>query len=233
MTEPAHKTPEYSVEEQKFWDQKGTVDYVSLSDFDTQWLRRAVAYQDKDVILDLGGGSGMMSRIIDREKATVVCADISHNMLKHSPALNVQSDAKLLPFADNSFDVIVAAAFLHHMPDTEKPVFQECYRVLKPGGLFYGYDPNAHSLQNRLFMQKNSLRLTTFSPDELPIYPEFLNELAVKEGFSIPSINYFSFRYEKKTIFEYIQRYILSPLAVGPLKKYLHRWFFWTLKKGK
>ena len=226
-----NRTPNFSKEEQIFWDNKGTVDYVSLSDHDVSWLKSAIVYKPGDIILDLGGGSGMMSRIIDRSSSTVVCADISHNMLKHSPALNIQSDAKILPFANNSFDIIIAAAFLHHMPGHEDQVFEECYRVLKPGGIFYGYDPNGHSLQNKIFMQKNIMRLDRFSPDEMPIYPNKLDTFASKAGFKKERMYYFSFRYKKVTMFELIQRYLLTPLAKGVFRKIFHRWFFWTYKK--
>ncbi len=225
------KTSFYSKNEQTFWDIKGTADYISLSDYDADWLKEIISHKHGDVILDLGGGSGMISRIIDRTICKVVCADISLNMLKHSPALNVQSDAKFLPFADNSFDIIIAAAFLHHLPGNELQVFEECYRVLKSGGVFYGYDPNAHSVQNKLFMQKNALRLSRFSPDEMPIFPDRLNAIAHNASFEKIILHYFSFRYEKVTIFELVQRYLLTPIAIGPLQRFLHRWFFWTYKK--
>jgi tocopherol O-methyltransferase len=44
------------------------------------------------------------------------------------------ADALAMPFADESFDVIWSLESGEHMPDKQK-FLQECYRVLKPGGL--------------------------------------------------------------------------------------------------
>ena len=50
----------------------------------------------------------------------------------------VKGDALDLPFADESFDVVVSIGLLEHFEDVEPPI-KEQYRVLKPGGLFIGY----------------------------------------------------------------------------------------------
>ncbi len=45
------------------------------------------------------------------------------------------ADALNLPFIDNSFDLVWSLESGEHMPDKRK-FLQECYRVLKPGGIF-------------------------------------------------------------------------------------------------
>lgn len=45
------------------------------------------------------------------------------------------ADALNMPFADDSFDLIWSLESGEHMPDKAK-FLQECYRVLKPGGMF-------------------------------------------------------------------------------------------------
>ncbi len=45
------------------------------------------------------------------------------------------ADALNMPFADASFDFVWSLESGEHMPDKQK-FFQECYRVLKPGGTF-------------------------------------------------------------------------------------------------
>ncbi len=45
------------------------------------------------------------------------------------------ADAERLPYADDTFDVVVGHAVLHHIPDLDT-AFREVLRVLKPGGRF-------------------------------------------------------------------------------------------------
>jgi len=45
------------------------------------------------------------------------------------------ADAERLPYDDNTFDLVVGHAVLHHIPDLDK-AFAEIIRVLRPGGRF-------------------------------------------------------------------------------------------------
>ena len=51
-----------------------------------------------------------------------------------SPLADVKADICNLPFAENSFDIILCNHVLEHIPDDHKAM-QELYRVLKPGGM--------------------------------------------------------------------------------------------------
>lgn len=222
----------YYQDEQKFWDKMGAEDYISLSEKDQNKLINWIKWGGNGRILDIGGGSGMMSRLLnDSEHTDCYCLDISHAMLKHAPVDAIQGDALSLPFSSNTFDLIIAAAFFHHLPSMERELLEECYRVLSPGGRIVGYDPNAHCIQNRVFMSNNFLRLSVFSPDERPIEPDLLKKYVCEIGFIDCSKYLFSFRNKRLTFFEFIQRYIINHLSRGPLKLYLERWFFWEATK--
>ncbi|MEO6496438.1 MAG: class I SAM-dependent methyltransferase [Solirubrobacteraceae bacterium] len=97
--------------------------------------------------LEIGSGTGyftlnlMQEGII--EKAT--CTDISPGMLEtlvgnaNRLGLDVTTspaDAEGLPFADESFDLVLGHAVLHHIPNLQT-AFREFHRVLKPGGVFF------------------------------------------------------------------------------------------------
>lgn len=220
--------------ERKFWDKKGVDAYVSLSAFDQERILRWIARRSTECkCLDLGGGSGMTARLLTTTGVPfLACLDISAEMLRHSGVPSVQGDALNLPFADRSFDLIVAAAFLHHVPGRESQVLRECMRILAPGGRIIGYDPSKRCLQNQVFMGDGPLRLATFSPDERPIDPRVLSKKLHAEGFlQITSVP-FSFRNPRITPFEAVQRWVLDPLSVGPLKHWLQRWFFWSAIKS-
>ena len=53
-------------------------------------------------------------------------------------------DAELLPFPDNSFDIVYSWGVIHH---SERPgqIIEEIRRVLKPGGIFIGMMYGRHS----------------------------------------------------------------------------------------
>jgi SAM-dependent methyltransferase len=218
--------------ERSFWDDMGAQDYATLSAGDRQRIVDWIGWQGNGRLLDIGGGAGMVSRLLVAQPDTdVVCLDISHAMLTHSPVPAVQADAMQLPVAAESFDLVVAAAFLHHLPGLEAEVLTECHRVLKPGGRLVGYDPNGQSLQNRIFMGDGPTRLKRFTPDERPIVPDNLEQEVRAASFSSFQRDYFTFRNETKTTFESVQTYLINPIAKGPLKKHLDRWFFWRAVK--
>lgn len=52
----------------------------------------------------------------------------------YSPLADVKADICNLPFADNTYDMILCNHVLEHIPDDTKAM-QELYRVLKPGGM--------------------------------------------------------------------------------------------------
>jgi SAM-dependent methyltransferase len=100
--------------------------------------------------LEIGSGTGYFT--LNLLQAGVIgeatCTDISPGMLTSLRAnadrlgLDVATeacDAEALPFADDSFDLVLGHAVLHHLPDLDM-AFSEFHRVLAPGGtvLFAG-----------------------------------------------------------------------------------------------
>jgi ubiquinone/menaquinone biosynthesis C-methylase UbiE len=94
--------------------------------------------------LEIGSGTGYFSLnllqlgVIEQLTAT----DISPGMLSRLAATaenlglevkTVRTEAEVLPFADESFDLVFGHAVLHHIPDLDK-AFAEFRRVLRPGG---------------------------------------------------------------------------------------------------
>jgi ubiquinone/menaquinone biosynthesis C-methylase UbiE len=56
-------------------------------------------------------------------------------MLKYSPYQNIAAAAELLPFSSATFDYVVSSEALEHV-NNKIETLTECYRVLKPEGLF-------------------------------------------------------------------------------------------------
>jgi SAM-dependent methyltransferase len=101
-------------------------------------------------LLDLGSGPGRHAFEALRRGARVTCADLRHDDLRRALATltamaeageapggaafaAVRADALALPFPDASFDHVVAAEVLEHIPD-DGTALAEIARVLRPGG---------------------------------------------------------------------------------------------------
>lgn len=117
-----------------------------------EFQKRAAMYQLYGInlrekqILDVGGGTGIMALLaLGMGASKAICGDISEYMLEQgrSKAKSLgynsdrikfrQLDAELLPFEDDSFDVVMTGMAFGLFPDQEKAV-KEMFRVLRPGG---------------------------------------------------------------------------------------------------
>lgn len=96
-------------------------------------------------VLDVGCGAGHTSVAVAPYVQEVTAVDITPGMLRQTQALceergleNVQvqtGDVLALPFEDHHFDAVVTRYSAHHWAEPQKAV-SECWRVLKPGGVF-------------------------------------------------------------------------------------------------
>jgi 2-polyprenyl-6-hydroxyphenyl methylase/3-demethylubiquinone-9 3-methyltransferase len=100
-------------------------------------------------VLDLGCGKGRFAAHFQSAGAEVVGVDLSSAMLAHASGLDrVRASARRLPFADQTFDAVVAVEVLEHVGAVE-PVLLEARRVLRPGGRVAIVDKNAGALDAR------------------------------------------------------------------------------------
>jgi len=104
-----------------------------------------------DLVLDLGCGFGRHAFEAARRGASVVALDAGPEevaqvrgtlaamveggeLAADHPATAVQGDALALPFADATFDRVIASEVLEHIPD-DTAAMRELARVLRPGGM--------------------------------------------------------------------------------------------------
>ena len=96
--------------------------------------------------LEIGSGTGYFSLnlvqlgLIGKLTATDISPGMLTQLATTAKALGlddvgtVVTDAETLPFEDESFDLVLGHAVLHHIPDLDR-AFSEFKRVLRPGGL--------------------------------------------------------------------------------------------------
>src|SRR5690349_14492971 len=104
-------------------------------------VERARPFGPSDRILDLGCGTGIVARVL-RERlggaARLTGVDVNPQMLAKARSIApdikwVEASAVALPFADRSFEVVLAQQVLQFVPDRQAAV-REIRRVLVPGG---------------------------------------------------------------------------------------------------
>lgn len=101
-------------------------------------LERVLASLRPLNVLEVGGGQGELAEWMEEElAATVTFLDQSERMVELARARGIADahvgDVQELPFADATFDTVVAAWMLYHVPDLDRGL-GEIARVLEPGG---------------------------------------------------------------------------------------------------
>ena len=114
-------------------------------------LLEAAEVSGKLELLDVGCGPGYVSAAAAERGAIPIGLDFSKEMIviakKMFPRIQFQEgDAQNLPFADGSFDRVVANFALLHLADPERACAEAC-RVLRAGGKF-GFSTWARLAEN-------------------------------------------------------------------------------------
>ncbi len=138
--------------------------------------------------LDLGGRGVVAPRLRARGIPFVVSMDLSARMAAGAGGLAVAGDEEALPFAPESFDLIVANLSLHWVNDLPGALVQ-IRRALRPDGLFLASLPGLGTLQElreALAGAESALR-GGLSPRVSP-FPELrdLAGLLQRTGFALP-----------------------------------------------
>jgi len=113
-------------------------------------LWRLIAEHAPRRVLEVGGGPGeLAARMQDELGAEVSFVDISPRMVELARARGLDAevgDVQELRFADESFDTVVAAWMLYHVPDRDRGL-AEIARVLEPGGTLFAVTTSLRHLQ--------------------------------------------------------------------------------------
>ena len=147
-------------------------------------------------VLDLGCRSGALTQhFLDGN--TVVGLDVDAAALEKAAALGIEpvqaNVEEPLPFADESFDAVVAGELFEHLqfPDA---LVSEIRRVLRPGGVLVGSVPNAFRVQSRVRFLRGR------PPEDDPTHLRMLSPAAMREllrSFGRVELSYVGGRYAR------------------------------------
>lgn len=104
-------------------------------------------------VLDIGCGSGWISRLAIDRGFEITAMDISKKVVEENIFYQknsgikydmIQGSAVAIPFPDQSFDSIIMTEVLEHLPNPQSAL-KEIHRVLKPGGTLALSVPNGRT----------------------------------------------------------------------------------------
>lgn len=115
------------------------------------WIAEHIALRNGHTVLDIGCGRGFYEMLLSQHpNVSITGIDLNPRYLAaarrivKSPRVRfMQLDATRLPFADQTFDRVVASEVLEHVDD-DRVVLKEMHRVLKKGGFALVTVPNKH-----------------------------------------------------------------------------------------
>jgi len=165
---------------QRYWQRTRFKHLKKLSQSSRRKLRK----------LDIGCGS---SRFIQSEPEAVGL-DIAHaklRFLRHTNTKLVRSDCAALPFADESFDVVVNSQLIEHL-EYDPAMFREMNRVLAVGGRLVVGTPDYGRLTWRVIEWVYKLVLPyAYGDEHLTQFSRYrLTEELVGAGFAIGEHRY-------------------------------------------
>lgn len=184
----------------------------------------------KGLALDLGCGTGNYTFELKNRGFEVVGLDISKEMLriaknKMPEILFVRGDAYLLPFKDNTFDLVLSVTMFEFIKKPEN-VLKEIYRILKPEGEIVIGTMNAKSLwflfkRLKSIFKETAYRYARFyTVSELKNLLEKENFRKIKTGGVIFFPSFFPFlnlarRFDEKFCFTFFKNFSAFVVVKG------------------
>ncbi|MBI5669612.1 MAG: class I SAM-dependent methyltransferase [Chloroflexi bacterium] len=113
------------------------------------WALDCIEWRGDEVVLDLGCGPGRWYEAVQRRipNGLYYGLDLHAGMLEHHPAGQTLTvgNAEQLPYADDTFDVVMANHMLYHVENVYGAI-EEIRRVLKPDGIMMATTNSVHNM---------------------------------------------------------------------------------------
>jgi 2-polyprenyl-3-methyl-5-hydroxy-6-metoxy-1,4-benzoquinol methylase len=173
------------------WHQRVFDSAPAHADEESPWYKLVLEYLvsvEGKRVLEVACGRGGFAKLLASRGAVMFGADFSETALRiaqskvpanRERAVHIglaQADAQQLPYADESFDIVVSCETIEHLPDPGSAL-KELARVCRTGGLLYLTTPNYFNAMG-LYQIYACLRGRTATPgsdqplDRVFLFPE-------------------------------------------------------------
>jgi SAM-dependent methyltransferase len=180
------------------WDHHLAKPFSSMDEAPAMLINLATLLQGlrlsvDDVVLDFGGGTGWLSRLLTQFGCRAILLDVSATALRMAqelyarlPVIGTQPEPRFLQFdgrridlPDDSVDRILCFDAFHHAPNPDE-VIREFARVLKPGGIAGFAEPGPRHSQT----PQSQFEMRTHGVVEADIDIEAIRAVAFDAGFA-------------------------------------------------
>jgi ubiquinone/menaquinone biosynthesis C-methylase UbiE len=193
-------------------------------------------------LLDVGGSTGIIDNYLSNFFGKVTGIDIDEAAIRHATETyrkeNLEflaADALNLPFADESFDVVICSQVYEHVPDPDK-MFEEIFRVLRRGGVCY------FAANNRLALNEPHYNLPLLSLIPRPLANIYMRLAGRGSHYYEQHLSYWGLRsltrrfrcidYTIKTVLEpkrFFTDYMIRPKSLTALAaRIVLRYIYWA-----
>lgn len=140
-----------------------------------RWVVNIMRWRGDEMVLDVGAGPGMYFDLVCERipRGQLMAGDLSGGMLRraqqHSLAASIRFvnlDAQRLPFADGTFDVVLANHMLYHVPEIERAL-AEIKRVLKKSGCLVAATNSADTMPELDTLTRRACTLLGFPKQDI------------------------------------------------------------------
>lgn len=163
-----------------------------------EWALDRVPWQGSERLLDVGCGNGLYyNKLVERQQdVNYYGMDLLESMVEHHPLRNkhriMLGNAEKLPYANDSFDIVMANHMMHHIDNIETAL-SEFRRVLTPSGVLVIATNSMSTMPELQVLMRRAIVLLTRSGAASVRAPEMpTDRFALENGIRMLSQHFFA-----------------------------------------
>jgi SAM-dependent methyltransferase len=224
---------------------KGKSDFTSRNDFgnfeaNIRFLNQTAPISRQTKILEIGSGKGHLLDYFYRQGHDIRGIEINERIVEESKKLYSNLpltlvSSEILPFDENSFDLVMSFDVFEHIPNTDRHL-REVNRVLKEEGFYLLQTPNKWT--NIIFETIRWKSFVKWREDHCSLHSYWeIKKRFDENGFEIkfhdiPIINKF-FKHKVKTYLGEFGVFLLKIINLDKLPHYIKTNFYIKAKKAR